>query len=376
MKKLAFCIAQTYVPGGTQRVLANKINYFEKDEFEFHIITTDQHGNPPFFPMNGSVFHHDLGINYDEYAISRSMTRVWKALQKRINHYKQLKELITTIEPDVIVSMGGAETTFLPSIKRQARIIYESHFHRYYKLQSSRKLDPLTRARVLLETTFEDVYLKNFDRVILLTQRDQKNYPKLKNTVVIPNSLSKIPEKTSELHKKQVLAIGRLTYQKGFDLLIQAWHLVHQKLPEWKLVIIGSGEDEPMLRGIIQELALDGSVVIKPPTNQIEEEYLNSSMFVLSSRYEGFGLVLIEAMSYGLPCVSFDCACGPSEIIMDNVTGYLAQPESISDLVIKISLIANQHLLLHKMARSSRKISRSFSDEVIAEKYRKDALGC
>lgn len=364
MKKIVFCISQTHVPGGTVRVMANKINYFA-GQYEFHVITTDQHGAPQFFPMHGQVHHHDLEINYDEYADSRAVSRVWIAFAKRRAHFSRLKRLLFEIQPDVIVSMGGAEAAFLHFINGKARTILESHFYRFYKTHSLQKSDPLTRLRILTELKFENLFLRKFDKVVLLTKKDQDNYPNLSNTAVIPNSLQSIPGKSAKLKKKRVLAVGRLTHEKGYDLLLEAWQKFLIECPDWELVIVGSGVTEQKLRQLILELQLGDSVTIQPPMASIENDFLNSSVFVLSSRFEGFGMVLIEAMSYGLPCAAFDCPCGPGEIIRNGEDGILVSPEDAQELGRALMRFAKEKAFRVQCGRAAKKNVVRFSEDRI-----------
>ncbi|MCL0002331.1 glycosyltransferase, partial [Providencia rettgeri] len=179
------------------------------------------------------------------------------------------------------------------------------------------------------------------DIVITLTERDKSlwiKYTKGKNIIAIPNPITlqgKIPRLNIN-KKKCILAVGRLTHQKGFDMLIHSWKVVNQQYPDWCLKIIGSGEDEYNLISLINTLKLDNSVEIAPNTHQIETEYYSSSYLVLSSRYEGFGLVILEAQACGLPVISFDCDAGPSEIIKNNISGWLCECENTNELALKI----------------------------------------
>ncbi|MER1818712.1 glycosyltransferase, partial [Proteus mirabilis] len=136
--------------------------------------------------------------------------------------------------------------------------------------------------------------------------------------------------------EKIFLAVGRLTYQKGFDLLLEAWGIISSKYPDWKLNIIGDGEDKLLLNKLIQQKKISNSVSILPPTKNIQDHYEKSAYYILSSRFEGFGLVILEAQSKGLPVISFDCETGPNEIIIDKKTGWLCENSNIEDLSKKI----------------------------------------
>jgi glycosyltransferase involved in cell wall biosynthesis len=183
------------------------------------------------------------------------------------------------------------------------------------------------------------------DAVVLLTKNDAKHYKFHKNAVVIPNSLSFIPQKQSLLENKTILSVGRFSYQKGFDLLIEALSLIREQCNGWKLKIIGNGEDNEKLNNLIKEEKLETLIFLIPPTNNIEDEYYNASIYVMSSRYDPFGLVLIEAKSCGLPVVSFDCPYGPADIIRNGIDGFLVERNDVEELSQAIlKLIKDENL--------------------------------
>jgi glycosyltransferase involved in cell wall biosynthesis len=177
---------------------------------------------------------------------------------------------------------------------------------------------------------------------VLLTKKELLNWPELTNIVVIHNPLAFFPERTSNCEKKKVIAVGRYVREKGFDLLIDAWNIVHQKHPEWELHIYGNGKND-QLKEQINSLRLNTSCYLEESVKNIEEKYIESSIFVLSSRNEGFGMVIAEAMACGIPPVSFACDSGPDEIIHDKEDGFLVEPENIMELAEKICyLIENE----------------------------------
>lgn len=195
---------------------------------------------------------------------------------------------------------------------------------------------------VNLGTKFRDLgrkwAAKYCDYVVTLTQRDQNLWlnglSRVKAEIVtIPNptpyeNIDNIPN----LESKTVLAVGRLTYQKGFDLLLEAWSLICAENKDWVLKIVGSGEDEDSLKRRAIDLQVAGSVEFIAATKSISNYYKSASIFCLSSRFEGFGMVLIEAQSFGLPIVAFDCECGPSDIVINDVNGILVENDSVKEL--------------------------------------------
>jgi glycosyltransferase involved in cell wall biosynthesis len=203
---------------------------------------------------------------------------------------------------------------------------------------------------------------------VVLSKEDSQNWKELPNTIVIPNSLTYFPDDCSTCDNKQVIAVGRYTWQKGFDLLIQAWKFVNTKHPDWTLEIYGSGERGEYERQAAS-LGLSSVVHCNPALSNIYEKYRESSIFVLSSRYEGFGLVLAEAMSTGVPAVSFVCPCGPSDIITNGEDGLLVPSNDSGALSAGIcKLIENESLRKH-FGQQARANVRRYSQSSVMHQW-------
>ncbi len=190
--------------------------------------------------------------------------------------------------------------------------------------------------------------IKHLKRFIVLSSEDKENWSGLKNIIVINNPISFQTEKIAKLDNKKVIAVGRYTYQKGFDILIQAWKLVVNRHPYWSLNIYGSGNSQPYML-LCKELGLTESCHLKKETNDIINKYLESSIFVLSSRFEGFPMVLPEAMSVGLPCVAFTCPCGTKDIINDGEDGLWVDNGNVKMLADKICYLIENETKRKKM---------------------------
>lgn len=196
----------------------------------------------------------------------------------------------------------------------------------------------------VLYKTFRKYFYKRIDKIITLTGNDAINYRSFhKDVNVIANANPlQILKKKADNQSKIVVSIGRLTYQKGYDLLISAWLLIEQEYPDWSLHIYGEGENRKKLEQLIKNKNLN-RVVLKGLTDDVQSVYDNADIYVMSSRFEGFGMVLIEAQSRGLPIVSFNCPSGPAEIIQNDINGYLVKSGDIRALAEKISyLISNK----------------------------------
>jgi len=163
--------------------------------------------------------------------------------------------------------------------------------------------------------------------------------------------------------------VGRFYAQKGFDMLIEAWGIVAEKYPEWQLNIYGNGEFKDQLNAQIKEKGLTSSITLKDPVSNIVDKYTESSAYVMSSRFEGFGMVLIEAMACGLPVISFDCPDGPSDIIKDGEDGLLVENGNISKLADSIlKLIENEDLRI-RMGQKARENVKRYNHDIIMQKW-------
>lgn len=217
----------------------------------------------------------------------------------------------------------------------------------------------------------KEIFLVNkYDEFIVLTEEDKKQW-KNKKVKVIPNFISSFPKEISSCENKKIISVGRLEYQKGYDILIDVWKKIEEKYPDWILEVYGNGPEKEKLQRKINSLGLEKSFLLKGVTKNIKEKYLASSIYVMSSRYEGMPMVLLEAMAHGLPVVSFECPCGPKDLIIDNEAGFLVEFGDKEKMQEKI-----EELIINKekrqiFGRNARKNVERFSKEKIMEKWKK-----
>ena len=214
---------------------------------------------------------------------------------------------------------------------------------------------------------------KKIDKIITLTEVDSLNYKKFHKDVTVlanatPLSLKKEPVIDVSRPLRNIVSIGRLTSQKGFDLLIEAWSLVESKHPNWLLNIYGEGEDRSKLEKMIIDKTLN-NITLKGLTNDVQAVYDNAAFYVMSSRYEGFGMVLIEAQSRGLPTISFDCASGPAEIIEDGVNGYLVKNLDIKALANRIICLIENESVRESFSSNALISAKRFEPKVIIKQW-------
>jgi glycosyltransferase involved in cell wall biosynthesis len=365
--KLIYCIAGTYNSGGMERVLINKANYLARCGHDVLIVTTDQKGRESFFSLDNRIRCYDLGINYEENNGRSVFNKFFYYPLKQFQHRKKLDTLLKQQKADVVISMFCNEVSFISKIADGSKKVLEVHFSKYKRLQYDRKglwwLIDRIRARM------DEHYTKGFDRFVVLTYEDKRYWGLLPNIVVIPNSISLIPTICAELTELKVIAVGRYTYQKGFDYLIDAWEILACRWPEWQLDIVGDGELREQLQRRINDKGLQKSVCLKLPTRHIEDVYSSASIFVMTSRYEGLPMVLLEAQAAGLPVVAFACKCGPKDIISDGENGFLVPEGDVKRLAQKLMLLMRDVALRKKMGERAREIAGSFTEEKVMAQW-------
>lgn len=354
--KIVYCIHSLHRSGGMERVLTTKANYLaEHYGHEVHIITRVDEGEP-FFQLSPWVIHHCL------YASGK------------IDYRKKLTGMLYSIKPAITISMYGDEYAFLYKIKDGSKKIVEFHFSKYYLTHlvngiAHLRFRKLHRLKAWWLQKREEKYASKYDKVVLLTKQDLELWGNKSNMCYIHNPLSFRSEKVSPAENRRIIAVGRYIAQKGFDLLIDAFALIAPSHPDWQLCIYGEGQDKFLLRQKIHDYSLESQVLLKQSTQHIAEEYIASSILVFPSRYEGFGLVLTESMECGLPCVAFDCECGPREIIADQKTGFLVKTGDIKGLADCMNKLMNDESLRKEMGKEGKLRVRQFYPEFIMEQW-------
>ena len=367
--RLVYCIHSTYNPGGMERVLLNKVRYLVgKGGYEISIVTTDQKGRRSFFPFPSEVKMTDLGINYTDDKFKDPFTKIAGYFRRKRLHKKRLTAYLKEVRADIVISLYPCESSFIPSIKDGSKKILEFHQCKLVRLCYDRKgIIGLTDK---IRTRMDEKMVRRFDRFVVLTEEDKGYWGDLPNILVIPNAALAIPEKKTTLSAKRVIAVGRLDHQKAFDRLIKAWSLISPaSRPGWRLDIFGQGEWEEMLKNMITELGLSDSVSVNRPTQRIFDEYSASAFLAMTSHYEGFPMVMIEAMSCGLPVVTFDYPCGPKDIITEGVDGLIVKDGDLQAFANAMASLMNDKTLLESMSAQAPKVVERYSEEKVMEKW-------
>jgi len=370
--KIVYCTPALYMAGGVERVLTIKANYFaEHYGYDITIILTEGKNKPLFYPLSDKIKVINLDINFEELWTCSFMKKIIVYLKKQRIYKKKLTKELIRIHPDITISLLRREINFLTSVHDGSKKIGELHVNRS-NYRNFEEGDSNIFKNLFAKFWMNNLVcsLKQLDCFVVLTEEDKLAWSELSNVVSIPNPISFETEMTSPLTEKRVIAVGRYAYQKGFDLLLKAWSIVEKQCPDWSLAIYGVGDRTPYIR-IAEKLGLDyDRCRLNENTTDIFSEYMNSSLLVMSSRFEGLSMVLLEAMSCGLPVVSFACPCGPKDVITDEVNGLLAPREDVPQLAKSMVRIMNSPELAQRMSIEAKKRSDDFRISVLAERWK------
>lgn len=370
-KKIVYFVGGLWGASGMSAILSKKINYLaEHTDYELYVILTEKKGTPFYYKLNERVKWVNFDIDFDELDTMPIHKKAWHYYWKQRRFKQMFTDYLMEIRPDITVSICRREINFINGIKDGSKKIGEIHFaHSNYRQFNKPFLPKFVNKMITKHWigSFEREVAK-LDKFVVLTHEDAVTWTNKHNTIVIPNFFDKPQGKASSCDAKRVIAVGRYTYQKGFDMLIEAWTRVKKAHPDWHLDIYGPGERETFIK-LAERHGVADVVTCHPTLDDVEEEFRTSSIYAFSSRYEGFGMVLIEAMACGLPCVSFACQCGPATIISDGEDGILVKPNDIDALANGIIRLIEDEDLRKQMGAKAYVNVRRFSQEAIMEKW-------
>lgn len=345
--KIVYCTDTICYRGGIQSITISKANALAEIEGnEVWILVTDVAGDT-VRPLSPKVHVIDLQVRYYEYDWKSKWHVLKSIVLKRKQHRKKLDKILNEILPNIVVSTGTSEKYILPTLKvtSKPKFIREIHFFTNYRRAAANGLFETVMA-VLGDYWDYGIMIQRYDKIVVLTNEDKEtNWKNDDKVVVIPNLNTLSTEKYSKQTEKTVISVGRLTSQKNFSSLINIWRLVSEKHPDWNLVIYGDGALRSELDNLISKYELSEKVKLMGYAPDISSRYAEASLYVMSSLFEGFGLVIIEAMSCGLPVVSYACPCGPKDIIEDGKDGFLLRIGDEEGMAGKVcQLIENEDL--------------------------------
>jgi glycosyltransferase involved in cell wall biosynthesis len=341
--------------GGLERVLSIKASYLaDVLGYEVHILGLNSATENLFYTFSSKINLHSIPVGGNPISYFKS-------------YVSGLKSTIAKVNPDcIVVCDDGLKAFFLPTILGKSKpVIYERHVSKNIEIRKDAGV--LKTLISKLKIKLMDVLAPTFTQFVVLTQENTNEW-KSQNVQIISNPLSFYPTESSALTNKKVIAVGKQSHQKGYDRLLVAWQKVIQKQPDWQLEIYGKFDSSQGLEALAQQLQIQNNVHFFEPVKNIQEKYIESSIYVLSSRFEGFGMVLIEAMACGVPCVSFDCPYGPSDIIAEGIDGFLVENGNTVQLAEKLLiLIENENRRAEMGSKAKQNVKRFLPENIMQQ---------
>ena len=369
--KIYYIYTALVTKGGADRVITEKANWLAEKGHEIAIITDTQLGRKPIFPLSSKVRLINLDIDFSKEYGHGLLMRIYMYYKLMHKYRKDMTTVLMKDRPDIVITTLGRDISFITKIKDGSKKLGEAHttkqFIRNFHLLEQRNI--IFKYLTKYFRWSMDREINRLDALVVLTPQDQNDWGNKIPVYVIPNSYPFYPEIPSACDNKQAIIVGRYNSAKGYNYLIAAWKLVYQKHPDWIINIFGSGEYEDKVRNQIFKEGLQDVVIMNSPTDHIMEEYLKSSIYVMSSVFEGFAMVLLEAMACGLPCVSFDCPYGPRNVLTDGEDGFLVEYQNSNALADHICRLIENEELRKRMGTAGRKNVLHFSRESIMPQW-------
>lgn len=371
--KIVYVYPKFTTLAGTERVLIDKMNYLANQEGIEVMVVTHEQGNHPFaYPLSAKVTHVDLNVRFFTLYKHNNIIRLLKSRKYNKLLIEKFNKLMYDNRPDIVITttyhsyiISMISSCSTPFVK-----VLESHIDKRY-IHSNDSNNKLKWTKLI--HSFYDMHVLNkkasyFDVLMALNQSDADDWSKYVRTRVITNIVHLNPTgRICKLDEKRVIFVGRYTRQKGIPDLFSIWEIVYERHSDWHLDMYGDGnlqeipysEDERLMRNIH----------VHQPDSNIFERYLESSVFVLTSVFEPFGLVMPEAMSCGLPVIAFDCPSGPANIINDGVDGFLIKNRDVNEFAEKLCMLIEYPQLRHEIGKTAIQSSQRYSAEYVMPQW-------
>lgn len=351
-KKICFFSGDITRSGGTERVASQIANALQKDgKYEICFLSLTEQREEPFYPVNSNVSRYHLGERW----INPGPGYI--PLIGKLRKFLKDKQIDIIIDIDIVLDVLSIPA----SMRMQTKVVSWEHFNCEYEQQ------------VLYRRLISRLTTRFADYIITLTEEDKENYEKIlgrkKQIGAIPNLIPEMKQHGNIPRENWIVTVGRLTYQKGIEYLAKIAVPVLKKHPDWKWLILGDGEDRNILEQAISENKLEEQLILKGTVDQVEWYLDRAKLCVLTSRYEGFGMCLVEALQMQVPCVSFDVRVGPSEIITDGENGFLIPPFECEKMIDEINHLIENPDRLQKLSSNTMMGLERYQDEYIVKKW-------
>lgn len=360
--RLLYFINNIINSGGIERIIIDKVNYLS--HIKGYDIAIAYYGNPndiPFFDISYKVKLYAIPLDMNTFSFR-------KKIRYSFSVKKSVIQIIQEFYPDIIINANTKLVSWiLPFIARRIPKIIELHFSYDGLMIMNQNLYNNNFLKASFNNLLRRLIYPLYNKCVVLSQDDLSKW-NFKNICIIPNFTNLTNYTYSNLSVKTALCVGRLEFQKNIDLLIDAWKIVAESFPDWKLNIWGDGSLRSQIQEQIKKSNLENKINLCGVSKNILNEYLNASIFILPSRYEGLPLVLIEAMQSGLPAIGFNIS-GVNDVIIHNKNGILVQerePESLAKNIIQ--LLSNNEML-HKMSQNAITTMSKFKKEHVMNQW-------
>lgn len=367
--------------GGAERVIIDKANYLSQEGHQLMLVSYEQGQHPLPYELDANVQYEDLDCRFFTLSKYSVFERMYHFFRLKRKFKRELHNVINIFNPDVVVLASDWQKLINSVVDAAGTIPVIAEFHNAYdyimrKVGISENSIKKYTSRWYSMRTLKG--LRRCAKMVVLTESDARCWRQhFDNVCVIPNPVTIYPDVVDDIPKDngRIIFVGRFNYEKRIDRLVMAFSMIADRYPMWHVDIFGEGNEKQNLLRLIKKMNLENRVIIHEPTREIYDEYKRSEMLVLCSEHEARPLVLVEAMSCGIPCVSLDCPYGPREIITDGVTGLLALDGDIEDLARKIEWMIVHEDERKKMGRSAREDAAKYKMAVIMQDWIKLYLG-
>lgn len=372
--RIVYIIGTLASKSGANRIITEKANYFAtKYNHDVTIITCFQpQKQANIFTLSSEIKQINLSIPYELQYHYKYPMRLWVKWKCYKRLCIELNNVVNNVDPDILIGVAQFKADIVSKIKCKAKKVIECHEARNYTLSG------LGMNRSLMSRVFLKLYKYKYFRTIehyadvicTLTKGDKELWKKAKRIEVIPNFSTMQVSRYSDCKTKRIIAVGRFVWEKGYSRLFEIWRIVSSRHPDWELDIFGEGDMEYTLKMYIKKTGLI-NLTIHKYTSNISLEYAKSSIFLLTSYYEGFSLVLLEAQRHGVPCVAFDCPFGPRSIINDSKNGFLVEDGDIRLFADRVCYLIENEKLRKQFAQVGLEHVKSFDVHIVIKQWEK-----